>query len=188
VAGLELAVRAAVASGEDFAEQAASELAAIAEGTPTPPLRAAARLAEGRVAASRGDLDEARASVQEAVDLLAQVGASYDAAVAQLELASILDLGGREAAAADARDHARRALEKIGARPATARPGGLSPREVEVLRLVAKGLSNEDIARELILSVRTVERHVANAYAKIGASGRTARAIATAWAHSHGIT
>jgi DNA-binding NarL/FixJ family response regulator len=56
-----------------------------------------------------------------------------------------------------------------------------------VLRLVARGLSNDDIARELVLSVRTVERHVANSYAKIGASGRTARAIATAWAHGHNI-
>ena len=57
-----------------------------------------------------------------------------------------------------------------------------------MLRLVARGLSNDDIAHELVLSVRTVERHVANSYAKIGARGRTARAIATAWAHSHGIT
>jgi DNA-binding NarL/FixJ family response regulator len=57
-----------------------------------------------------------------------------------------------------------------------------------VLRLVARGLGNADIARELVLSVRTVERHVANVYLKIGASGRTARAVATAWAHAHGIT
>jgi len=57
-----------------------------------------------------------------------------------------------------------------------------------VLRLVAHGRSNGEIARELVLSVRTVERHVANIYLKIGASGRTARAVATAWAHAHGVT
>ena len=56
-----------------------------------------------------------------------------------------------------------------------------------MLRLVAGGASNADIARELVLSVRTVERHVANLYLKIGASGRTARAVATAWAHTHGV-
>ena len=57
-----------------------------------------------------------------------------------------------------------------------------------MLRLLAQGLSNDDIAHRLVLSVRTAERHVANVYGKIGASGRTARAIATAWAYSHGIT
>ncbi len=56
-----------------------------------------------------------------------------------------------------------------------------------MLRLVARGLSNDDIAAQLVLSVRTVERHVANVYAKIGASGRTARAVATAWAHANGV-
>ena len=56
-----------------------------------------------------------------------------------------------------------------------------------MLRLVATGLSNDEIAARLVLSVRTVERHVANVYAKIGASGRTARAVATAWAHTNGI-
>ena len=56
-----------------------------------------------------------------------------------------------------------------------------------MLRLVAKGLSNDAIARELVLSVRTVERHVENVYGKIGVSGRTARAAATAWAFAHGL-
>ena len=79
-------------------------------------------------------------------------------------------------------------LAELGAPTREPPVAGLSPRETEVLRLVARGLSNEDIAHRLVLSVRTVERHVANVYGKIGASGRTARAIATAWAHSHGIT
>ena len=56
-----------------------------------------------------------------------------------------------------------------------------------MLRLVAAGRSNEQIAATLVLSVRTVERHVANIYLKIGASGRSARAAATAWAIGHGV-
>jgi ATP/maltotriose-dependent transcriptional regulator MalT len=187
VAGLELAVRAGVACQDGRAEAAAEELSAIAEATGTLPLRAAARLAEGRVGAGKGELELARSCLQEASDLLHAAGAVYEAAIADIELASALDLLDRDAEAANLRSRAQQRLEELGVLSRAERPGGLSAREAEVLCLVARGLSNDDIAHELVLSVRTVERHVANAYAKIGASGRTARAIATAWAHSHGI-
>ena len=62
---------------------------------------------------------------------------------------------------------------------------GLTARELEVLRLIAGGLSNQQIAVRLVLSVRTVERHVANIYGKLGVSGRVARATATAFAIEH---
>jgi non-specific serine/threonine protein kinase len=61
----------------------------------------------------------------------------------------------------------------------------LTARETEVLRLIADGQTNTDIANELVLSVRTVERHIANIYAKIGARGR---ADATAYALRHGVS
>jgi DNA-binding NarL/FixJ family response regulator len=53
--------------------------------------------------------------------------------------------------------------------------------------MVGQGHGNDEIARELYLSVRTVERHLANIYTKIGATGRTARATATAFAHRNNI-
>jgi DNA-binding NarL/FixJ family response regulator len=65
--------------------------------------------------------------------------------------------------------------------------GDLSPREREILALVADGRENGDIAAELVLSLRTVERHVSNIYLKLGLEGRTARAAAVAWAHRHGV-
>ena len=63
-------------------------------------------------------------------------------------------------------------------------PGGLTEREVEVLRLVASGKSNAEIAGELVLSIRTVERHISNIYGKIGSGGR---ADATAFAFTSGL-
>ena len=54
----------------------------------------------------------------------------------------------------------------------------LSPRELEVLELVADGLTNEAIAARLYLSVRTVERHLSNVYAKLRVSGKAGRAAA----------
>jgi pimeloyl-ACP methyl ester carboxylesterase/DNA-binding CsgD family transcriptional regulator len=69
-----------------------------------------------------------------------------------------------------------------GARPAPALGGvdDLSERERQVLRLVTDGLSNEEIAQRLFLSVRTVERHLSNVYAKLRVSGKAARAAAAA--------
>ena len=65
----------------------------------------------------------------------------------------------------------------------------LSPRELEVLELVAAGLTNEAIADSLSLSVRTVERHLSNVYTKLGLGGKAARAAAAAaFAHdSHSL-
>ena len=189
VAGLELMVRAGVARGDmEAARRAAEEIRAIAAATPNAPLRAATLLADGRIAAGAGEAASAGALIEDGADLLENVGARYEAALARLDLAAALRMAGRDEPAGRADSRARQGLEELGAPAPQQLVGGLSPRETEVLRLVACGLSNEDIARQLVLSVRTVERHVANVYAKIGASGRTARAIATAWAHSHGLT
>jgi pimeloyl-ACP methyl ester carboxylesterase/DNA-binding CsgD family transcriptional regulator len=71
-----------------------------------------------------------------------------------------------------------------GSGPIRGYPHGLTAREVEVLRHLAGGRTNDEIAKELFVSVRTVERHVANIYAKIGARGR---ANATAYALTHNL-
>ncbi len=74
----------------------------------------------------------------------------------------------------------------IGARAGSApvHPDGLTEREVEVLRLIASGLSSKEIGEALVLSIRTVERHIANLYLKTNTHGR---AQATAYALSHGL-
>ena len=69
-------------------------------------------------------------------------------------------------------------------RHASQHPGGLTPREIDVLRLVAVGRSNRVIATELFISARTVERHIANIYLKIDAHNKV---DAAAWALRHGL-
>ena len=91
-------------------------------------------------------------------------------------------------------DAARAAFVRLGATPdlarldSLARPrpddGPLTPPESEVLRLVADGRSNREVAADLVLSERTVERHVSNILTKLGVSSRAA---ATAYAHRHGL-
>jgi DNA-binding NarL/FixJ family response regulator len=100
---------------------------------------------------------------------------------------------GDEDSAASELGIARRAFAELGAAPAAQevdrllrreRPGGLTEREVEVLRLVAEGRSNTDIARALVLSQKTVERHLSNIFTKLDVQSRTA---AAAYAHEHGL-
>ena len=79
---------------------------------------------------------------------------------------------------------ALRSLIESGPQPAPVLPDGLTPREVEVLRLIAVGKSSREVAEELVLSIRTVERHITNIYGKIDARGR---ADATTYALGHGL-
>ena len=77
-------------------------------------------------------------------------------------------------------------MERAQAQPvaAPAYPGGLTEREVEVLRLIAKGKTNLEIAEELVIAEGTARRHVANIYEKIGAANRVE---ATVYANEHGL-
>jgi DNA-binding NarL/FixJ family response regulator len=197
--GLELLVRACVEGGApDRAGAAVGELQAVASAIGTLPLRASVARVEGELALAAGDHARAAARLQDAVELFTRSGAPFEAARAQVRLAEALHRRGRVERAAQELAEARRALGRLGARgearraaaigaasraPAGA-PAALSPREVEVLRLIAQGLSNEQIAARLVLSLRTVERHLSNIYVKINVSGRSARTAAVAFAVS----
>jgi ATP/maltotriose-dependent transcriptional regulator MalT len=193
--GLELLVRASSETGAlDCARTALAELEGIAEHAATAPLRASARLAAGWLAAAEGHADVARRHFEDAVDWFHRSGAPYETARARLELARALSQLGQPAAACDelqramtvmigmnaAHDLARaKQLESeifpsSGERAGRVRVGGLSRRELEVIRLIAAGLGNQAIAERLGISEHTVHRHVANTLTKLDVSSRSA--------------
>jgi ATP/maltotriose-dependent transcriptional regulator MalT len=190
-AAFELAVRAHAALGDaDAARATLAELEALADTVATDPMRASAAFARGVLARAAGTPADARRELEDAVDLFQRARVPFEAAQAGLELAHVLvELGRDDLALTEARNahsalcavgaglEARRAaalLRTLGAREKAA--FGLSSREVEVLGLVARGLSNQQIAAALVLSEHTVRRHVANILKKMDVPSRTAAA------------
>jgi DNA-binding NarL/FixJ family response regulator len=124
----------------------------------------------------------ARTLVAQADLELAQAGQGNSTRARRL-LAQAHDLMEQIGLAGEARRlHARLGRRTVPVNPPVQLPDNLTWRELDVLRLIAAGKRNAEIAVELVLSVRTVERHISNIYAKIGAEGPAARATATAYA------
>jgi ATP/maltotriose-dependent transcriptional regulator MalT len=177
------------------ARRACDELAAIARRQGSEALEALAAQAEGAVALAEGDARAALLSLRRAWQAWQDLDAPYDAGRARLLLAQACTELGDEDTAALERDAARDVFFRLGAAPDLARleslgrrrrrtEHGLSAREVEVLRLIARGRSNRQIATALVISERTVARHVQNIFAKLGVSSR---ASASVFAAEHGL-
>ncbi len=195
-AALELVVRACVERGRlEEATVAVAELGVIASEARTGPLQALASLAAGLVAERAGDPTTARRQLEDAIDLFKESGAPFETARARVELARVLGALGRADAGADEARlaieeltplgaglelaRARAALEALtasvaGIAPAVEDRKGLTPREVEILRLISDGLNNRAIAERLFISEHTVHRHVANVLTKLGVASRSA--------------
>lgn len=180
-------VQIALATGRvAAADSAARRLEEVRGHYPTPGFEAWADHATGAVLLARGEAGRAVPLLTRAAQLHQGLGAAHDAALAELDLAAALRLLGRREIAAGHEAPAREVLRRLGVRqPApsrTAAPGGLTRRELEVLRLVARGDPNRMVAAELGVSEATVRRHLANVYSKLGVGSRTA---AAAWVHEH---
>jgi RNA polymerase sigma factor (sigma-70 family) len=189
VPALELLVHARVARGElDEAGAAMDDLRDVARVVGTVPLLACADRADGMLAAAGGAHERARTLLEDAVDRFERSGAPFEAARTRIELATSLlalgriDAGEREAAAAldslaelGAECEVERARRLLGAGVASPLPE-LTPREREVLQLLAEGLTNRQIAERLVVSEHTVHRHVTNILRKLDLPSRTAAA------------
>jgi LuxR family transcriptional regulator, maltose regulon positive regulatory protein len=202
---LEVLVRARARRSElAAAERGLDELQSIAAAAPTEWLRALASVAAGLVAMAHDEPARARCQFEDAVDLFQRCGSPFEAARARLDLARAIGSSGRTCAARDEAEAARATFAQLGAthelelatallagleesgvqddepRPET----GLSARELEVLRLIAEGLTDSQIASRLVISQHTVHRHVSNILRKLGVSSRV---VAAAFAHRHGL-
>jgi DNA-binding CsgD family transcriptional regulator len=172
----ELLARASIAAGDlERAAGACAELRELVRRIGTAPLQAAADLAEGMLAAACGEHESARMQLEDAVDAYARAGAPYEAAQARIELAGTLAALGRGDRADAEAATAAAALRELGALP-KATEGSVTPREREVLALLAEGLTNRQIAERLVVSEHTVHRHVANILRKLELPSRSAAA------------
>ena len=177
------------------ASAAAAELAGLAEGLGAPYLTAVAAHAQGAVLLAEGDPRAALAALRRAWLAWQELEVPYEAGRVRVLLGlACRELGDQDGAEMEL-DAARWVFRELAAAPDLARvealsaraaagAGGLTARELQVLRLVAAGETNKAIATELFVSERTVDRHMSNIFAKLGVSSRAA---ATAHASRHGL-
>ena len=190
---LEAAVTIALGRGDTAEARSFVERLRRSAGSDAPALlEAITSRAEGQVLLAEGEPREALRALRTALGLWRQLDAPYDAARVRVSIAhASRALGDRETAEREVAA-AKRVFEALGAAPALADldgsavgpTNGLSPRELEVLRHLAGGRTNREIADELGISERTVDRHVSNLYTKLDVS---TRAAATAWAYEHDL-
>jgi DNA-binding CsgD family transcriptional regulator len=179
------------------ARAAADELTDIAHALEAPlMLRAFALAATGAVRVAEGDPAGARIVLTDARAAWQELDAPFEVACVRLSMAIACRLLGDDDGAGIELEAARHVFEQLGAIPFVAMveqhvgtdarrtATGLTGRELEVLRLVAAGNSNRAIAQELVLSEKTVARHVSNIFTKLGLSSRSA---ATAYAYEHNL-
>lgn len=184
------------------AANVAHRLAAVAEATTDRRTEGRAALVDGYLAADRGDTDRAIQNLEAALDRFAGAPGAIETCRAHLALAEVLATREPDAARREARtalsgfdaagaalwaDRAAALLRTLGDRSRVGAKGvgELTNREQEVLRLVAHGLTNAEIADRLYISKKTAGNHVSNILTKLGLRSRTE---AAGYAAQHGLT
>lgn len=175
------------------ARAGAQELSTLAADSAPPLLRAMAAYATGRVELAAGDPAAALGVLRDGASAWRELDAPYDEARVRELIGTACRMLGDEETARLELGAARDAYERLGAAVDLARldgqsavtpAGGLTEREMEVIQLVAGGATNRAIADDLVISEKTVERHLSNIFVKLGVSNRAA---ATAYAYEHDL-
>ena len=176
------------------ARSACRELKEISARYESGMLGAMVAHAEGAVDLAEGDARAALVALRHAWQVWQELEVPYEVARVRVLLGLACRAIGDDDTATLELEAARGVFAQLGAAPDLARVDsltqgapsidthGLTPRELQVLRLVAAGETNKTIAAELVLSERTVDRHVSNIFTKLGVSSRAA---ATAFAYNH---
>jgi DNA-binding NarL/FixJ family response regulator len=183
---LPASVEVLLAAGETGeAATVSEELTAVAESFGCSALKAMAHYARGSVLLAKGQPAVAVTELRDAQRHWQRLLAPYETARARLLIGRALREVGDDHSASSELTAARRTFHELGAVSAEAEaarmltsalPRGLTEREVEVLRLVATGKSNPEIATTLVLSEKTVARHLSNIFTKLDVPTRTAAA------------
>jgi ATP/maltotriose-dependent transcriptional regulator MalT len=184
-----------LAAGEvEEADRSSRDLEETAKLFDTEVLNALAAHARGAVALARGEAREALGPLRRSLETWQRVGAPYLAARLRVLVGLACRLLEDDEGAALELEAARTVFQGLGATPDLARidaivqgasarrPHGLTPRELQVLRLVAAGKTNKAIAAALFVSGKTIDRHLSNIFVKLNVSSRAA---ATAFAYEH---
>jgi DNA-binding NarL/FixJ family response regulator len=179
----------------DAARRGVDELEVLATDFDSTYLRAAAIEGRGAVLLASGETARASRVLRRAWRAWQALDAPYETARVRLSVARACRALGDDDTAEMELEAAARVFQRLGAAPALEQvrelsrrpeqrtaPGGLTPREVEVLRLVATGVTNREVADALVISEKTVARHLSNTFTKLGVGSRSA---ATAWAYEH---
>lgn len=198
--GVELLLRVYLKLGKlEEAENRLNELREIAGAITTLPIKAALLSAEGNFNFVKNNYDTARQNLEDAVDIFENIKSPFESSRTRLTLSEVLIKLNRFTQAEAELNAAMIVFKELGAEKDFEKAEYIlknlyidnadeknkyefTGRELEVLKLIAEGKNNEEIAEKLFLSIRTVEKHITNIYSKMGISGKSARAYAASYA------
>ena len=204
----ELLIRINLKLGKlDTAQKLLNELKVIADSIDTLPLKAAFLSANGNLFYALKNYKQAKENFEDAVDIYDTIKSPFESARTRIQLSEVLIKLNKFAQSEGEINTAITIFKELGAEKDIEKAKSIlknlykentedsesnkyefTGRELEVLRLIAEGKNNEEIAEKLFLSVRTVEKHLTNIYSKVGVSGKSARAYVASYAIKHKLT